>query len=204
MLRPIISVFLASSLFQAGFAAARPDLWLLSQEEEVAASASAEKALKDQDLWHGKIYLTNAEVIFDNRPIPPERYALLTFYRYQGDLAILVSIRLDKMIVAKVEPCPHMPTSLSSEEIAEAEKIARAHPEIKKVLARYKHLEKIEADVNVAHIVRPQAPGYQHRVARLCFRDAERNYLTSVPMVDVDLTTGEVRFDLIRGAHDKK
>jgi hypothetical protein len=204
MLRHIVAVFLASWLFQGAFAGAQPDLWLLTQEEYVAATAAAEKALKDQNLWYGKIYLTNAEVIFDKRPILPERYALLTYYRYEGDLAILVSIRVDKMSVAKVEPHPHMPTSLASEEISEAEKIARAHPDVKKALARYKHLEKIEVDVNVAQIISAQVPGYQHRVARLFFRDGKRNYLPNVPMVDVDLTIGEVRFDLIRGIHDKK
>jgi hypothetical protein len=51
--------------------------------------------------------------------------------------------------------------------------------------------------------VQPDVPGYQHRVARLFFRDGQRNYLQYVPIVDVDLTSGEVRLDLILNLHPK-
>jgi hypothetical protein len=164
----------------------------------------AEKAIKAEGLWRGKIYLTNTEVVLDAGTSPPARYALLTFYRYDGNLAILLTIALEKMNVVKLEAHPHMPTSLAPEEIAEAEKIARASPEIQKALARFKHLDKIEVDTVVAIITSQQVPGYHHRVARLFFRDSQRNYLQGVPMVDVDLTSGEVRFDVIRTAHEKK
>jgi len=176
----------------------------LTAAEQKAVPAAAEKALKDRDLWKGKIYLTNSEVVLDESVKPPQRYALLTFYRYEGNLAILVTVRLDKITVTNVESRPHMPTSLAPAEIAEAKKMAREHPEIQKALLRYKHLDKIEIDTIVAQIISPEVPGYHHRVARLFFRDEKRNYLAGVPMVDVDLTTGEVRFDLIRGMHDKK
>ncbi len=169
-----------------------------------AAEEAAEKALKDRGLWQGKICLTNTEVVTDNAADPPARYALMTFYRYDGNMAILLTVRLENMAVTSIETCPHRPASLAREEIAEAEKIARANPEIQKALARFKHLDKIEVDTVVAQIIDPQVPGYHHRVARLFFRDAKRNYLSGVPMVDVDLTTGEVRFDVIRGLHDKK
>jgi len=204
MPRAIIAVLLAISLLNPAFAGDTADPRELSHKEGQAVAAAAEQALKGSDLWKGKVYLTNTEVVFDNRAKPPGRYALLTFYRYDGNLAILVAIRLEKLTVTKIAAHPHMPTSLAPLEIAEAEKMARAHPDIKKALARYRYLDKIEVDTTAAQIIDPQVPGYQHRVARLFFRDAQRNYLPSVPMVDVDLTTGEVRFDVIRGLHDRK
>jgi hypothetical protein len=112
-------------------------------------------------------------------------------------------VRLSTMTVTDVQTFPHMPASLAPEEQVEAEKLARANPDVKKALAKYKHLDKIEVDATVALTVVPEVPGYHHRVIRLFFRDAERNYLQHVPMVDVDLTTGEVRLDLIVNLHKK-
>jgi hypothetical protein len=172
--------------------------------EAKAAQRAAETALRAKDLWKGRVFLTNTEDVVDQNTVPPLRCALLTFYRYEGNLAILVTIHLDKMSVANVQLRPNMPTSLAKEEIAEAQNIARAHPEIQKAMGRYKHLDRIEIDTIVAQIIKPDLPGYHHRVARLFFRDSERNYLAGVPMVDVDLTTGEVRLDLIRSLHSKK
>ena len=176
----------------------------LTSMESKAVLGLAENALRAQDLWKGKVVLTNTEVVVDHNADPSQRYALLTFYRYEGNLAILLVANLKKMTVTKVTTHPDMPTSLAREEIAEAQKIARAHPDIQKALTRYKHLDRIEIDTIVAQIIKPDVPGYHHRVARLFFRDAERNYLAGVPMVDVDLTTGEVRFDVIRGMHGKE
>jgi hypothetical protein len=175
----------------------------LTVAEHKAVSELAEKILKDRDLWKGKIYLTNVEVVLDHQPKPPQRYALLLYYRYEGDLGIRVTVHVGKMTVTDVQTHAHMPVSLTLEELAEAEKIARAHPDVKKALAKYSYLDKIEIDAMVAHIVQPDVPGYQHRVIRLFFRDAQRKYLQHVPMVDVDLTTGEVRLDLMVTLHKK-
>ena len=175
-----------------------------SAAEHEKVSVLAEKALKDRDLWKGKIVLTNTEVVLDSATTPPERIAILTYYRYDGDLGIVLDVDLKKRTITDVHEHPHMPTSLTAQEIAEADKIARGHAEVQKALARYKHLDRIEVDTIVAQIIDPEVPGYHHRVARLFFRDAKRNYLQLVPMVDVDLTTGEVRLDVIAGLHDKK
>jgi Cu2+-containing amine oxidase len=176
----------------------------LTAAEHEKVSALAEKALKDRDLWKGKIVLTNSEVVLDSATTPPERIAILTYYRYDGDLGIVLHVDLKKQSVTDVHKHPHMPTSLTAQEIAEADKIARGNAEVQKALARYKHLDRIEVDTIVAQIISPEVPGYHHRVARLFFRDAKRNYLQLVPMVDVDLTTGEVRLDVIAGLHDTK
>lgn len=175
----------------------------LTAAEQKSVLAAAEKAIKARELWKGKIVLTHSEVVFDQQPTPPERYVLLRYYRYDGNLVIAATVHVAKATVTDVQTHPHAPASLSPEEYDEAVKIARAHPEVKKALAKYSHLEKIEADALVAQITDPKIPGYQHRVVRLFFRDVQRNYL-QVPMVDVDLTTGEVRLDLIRKLHDSK
>ena len=184
-------------------AADPPSARELSAAEQKGIPDVTAQALKNQKLWQGKIYLTNLEVVLDHQAQPPERYALVSYYRYDGDLVILATVHLGKMTVTDVQTYPHMPASLAPAELVEAEKIARAHPEVKKALAKYKHLDKIEVDAIVAQIVQPSVPGYQHRVIRLFFRDAQRNYLQYVPMVDVDLTTGEVRLDLILNLHKK-
>jgi prolyl oligopeptidase len=170
----------------------------------MAAAAVAENALQTQGLWRPKTYLTKSELVVDQAAAPPRRYALLTYYRYEGDLAIQVTVQLEPPLVTQIEQHPHGPTSLTAAEMAEAERIARAQPELQRALARYSALDAVEADVVAARIIDPTVPGYQHRVARLFFRDRQRNYLQFVPMVDVDLTTGEARFDLIRSFHDKK
>jgi hypothetical protein len=174
------------------------------QNEKTLVQDLAEKALKDKGLWKGKIVLTGSEVLLDQAATPPIRHAQLTYYRYEGDLGIIVGINLHKKMVTEVQEHSHLPTSLTAEEIAEAARMARASAPVQKALANYKHLDKIEFDPVVAYIINPDVPGYHHRVARLFFRDSQRNYLQLVPMVDVDLTTGEVRLDVIAGMHDKK
>ena len=198
-----LAAFLTLQFSTKADAAAQPDPSELTAVEQKTLLNTAEKALKAGDLWHGKICLTNTEVVTDNAADSPARFALMTFYRYDGNMAILLTVELDKMAVAAIATHANRPASLAREEIAEAEKIARANPAIQKALARYNHLDRIEVDTIVAQIINPQVPGYHHRVARLIFRDGQRNYLSGVPMVDVDLTTGEVRFDVIRGLHDK-
>jgi hypothetical protein len=175
----------------------------LDATELKAVQELGEKALKDRGLWKGKVYLTNTEVVLDSGKTP-ERFAILTYYRYEGNLGIVMTINVAKRTMVNVQEHPNMPTSLTPEEIAEAEKIARADPNVKKALAPYQHLDRIEVDTCVAYIIDPGVPGYHHRVARLLFRDAQRQYLPRVPIVDVDLTTGAVRLDLFAGPHDKK
>jgi hypothetical protein len=201
MLLIALVLLLANPFLDGGHPGAQTELRDLTAAEMKSVVETANAVLHDRGLWHGKTYLTRTEVVLDNRSHPPARYALLTFYRYEGDVAILATICLDNLTVTRVAEHPHMPTSLAPEEITSAETLAREHPEIKKALARYKHLDKIEVDMIAAQIVDPGVPGYQHRVARLFFRDGQRNYLPRVPMVDVDLTNGDVRCDVIGPKH---
>ena len=176
----------------------------LTANEQQFVRDLGEKTLKDRGLWKGKTLLTTTEVVLDTGAKTPERYAILTYYRYDGNLGILVTVNLATKKVTNLQEHPDMPTSLTAEEIAEADKLARANADLQKALARYKNLDKIEADTTCAIIIDSSVPGFRHRVARMFFRDTKGNYLQLVPAVDVDLTTGAVRLDSIAGLHEKK
>jgi hypothetical protein len=102
--------------------------------------------------------------------------------------------------VLKVEAFPHMPTSLAPEELAVAEKLARAHPTVIKALAREPDSDKIEVDALVHYTTDEKAETYHHRVVRLFFRQG-RTYLLYGPVVEVDLTTETVRVEAREEAH---
>jgi hypothetical protein len=164
----------------------------LTTAEQATVRELAEQALKAKGLVKGKVYLTRIEVFRDTSAKTNQRNALVTHYHYDGDLAILTSINLGRKQVTKVETIPHLPTSLAPEELAAAEKCARADPEVRKALARYP--APLEVDALVVHTVVPNAPTFHHRVVRLTFRQG-REYLLYGPVVDVDLTTGTVRVE---------
>jgi hypothetical protein len=171
----------------------------LTAEERTAVRKLAEQALKARDLYSGKVYLTRIDVFADGGS--GERHAIAISYRYEGDLAILTHIDLGTMKVTAVEQVPHLPTSLSPEELAEAEKLARANREVARALAKYGPDAKIEVDAEIAITAVPDAPEYHHRVVRLFFRRG-RDYLLYVPNVDVDLTAGTVRVRPAGQGHD--
>ncbi|MCI0455496.1 MAG: hypothetical protein L0Z62_00785 [Gemmataceae bacterium] len=167
-----------------------PDSSPLSPAERAAVRELVEKDLKGRGLFRGKVHLTRIEVVPDNHEGTPRR-AIVTHYRYEGNLAILSSIDLDRRQVLEVEAVPHMPTALAPEERAEAEKLARAHVEVARALVRYRTL-KVEVDALAITTADEKAFGYRHRLVRLRFRQG-RDYLLYAPTVDVDLTTGQVR-----------
>jgi hypothetical protein len=173
--------------------------YVLTPAEKDMVQGLAELALKDRGLFQGKVVLTSLEVFRDSRDQVSDRRVLAIHYRYDGDLALLTSIDLGRKKVLRVQEVPHMPTSLAPEEFVLAEKLARADPAVAKILAGYGP-EKIEAD-SLAHFTAdPKAPGYQHRVVRLMFRQG-RTYLLYGPMIDVDLTTGQVRVEYRDARH---
>jgi hypothetical protein len=167
-----------------------PDPSQLPAAERAAVQGLVEKELKARGLFKGKVYLTRLEVLPDNHEGTP-RLAVVTHYRYDGDLAIQTSVDLDRRKVLDVETVPHLPTSLAPQELAEAERLARADAEVARALARYRNF-KIEVDAVLTTTVDKKAFGYRHRVVRLYFRQG-RDYLLYAPKVDVDLTAGKVR-----------
>ncbi|MBI3411509.1 MAG: hypothetical protein HY040_24540 [Planctomycetes bacterium] len=167
---------------------------VLTPDERQPTLELAEAAIKKAGLLKGKMVLTSSEVSYNRRRGKTERMALLTHYRYDGDVAIQTSIHLGKREVLKVEAVPHMPTSLALEELAVAEKLARAHPSVAKALAGEKDADKIEVDALMHYTTDEKSPSYQHRVVRLFFRQG-RTYLLYGPVIEVDLTTETVRVE---------
>jgi hypothetical protein len=172
----------------------------LTPAEEAAARDRAEQALKARDLFKGKIYLTRVEGFRDSAGKTPRRHAILTYYRYEGDLGILVSLDLDRKEAPAVEVIPHLPTSLTPQELAEADKLARANPEVARFLARYAPTVKIDVDAIVLFTDVKEAFGHHHRLVRLHFRQG-REYLLYAPTVEVDLTAGAVRVERNEKGH---
>lgn len=165
---------------------------VLTPAEKQFTLALAEKAIKDSGLEKAKLVFTGGEVFRNRRAGAIERMALLSHYRYDGDLTILTSIHLDRREVVKVEAVPHLPTSLAPEELRLAEKLARSHPDVLKALVREK--EPLEVDALMHYTADAKAPTYQHRVVRLFFRHG-RTYVVYGPVVEVDLTTETVRVE---------
>src|SRR5262245_26774995 len=90
----------------------------LTPAERAAVRELAERTLKDRGLFKGKVYLTRIEVFRDTSDKASERKAIVTHYRYEGDLAILTSVNVGRKEVIGVETIPHFPTSLAPEELA--------------------------------------------------------------------------------------
>src|SRR5262245_24893883 len=181
----------------AGAGGTAPDL-PLSVAERAAVRELVEKELHKRGLLKGKVYLTGIDVPPDNHPDSPRR-ALVTHYRYDGDLAILTAVDLDRRAVLSVDAVPHMPTSLAPEELAEAVRLAKESPEVARGLARYRGV-KVEVDASLTLCGDRDAPEFGHRLVHLYFRQG-RDYLLSAPKVEVDLTTGKVRVDRPDKAH---
>jgi hypothetical protein len=162
----------------------------LSPTEQAQVRQVAEEALKAKGLLQGKVFFTGLEVLLDGAAPTPGRRVLVQHYRYDGDLTLLTSIDLARKEVLQVEAVPHSPTSLAPEELERAERLARAHPEVKRALARHKGPTEVDALLIFTSV--RDAPTYNHRVVHLFFREG-RTYLLYAPIVEVDLTTETVR-----------
>jgi hypothetical protein len=176
-----------------------PALLELTDKERSIVVGLAESALRERGLLKGKVYLTRVEVFRDTADRESERNALVTHYRYDGDVTVFTSVNLGRRRVTSVQSEAHFPASLAPEELAEAEKLARAHPEVKRALAKYG--PGVEVDALLTYTADPKSPNYNHRVVRLFFRRG-RDYLLYGPGVDVDLTAGTVRAERVDRAHE--
>lgn len=136
-------------------------------------------------------YVTRVELYRDKEAEAKRisnRQALVTRYRYDGDLTILTIVDLTSREVTRVDSIPHLPTPLSPEEFEMAKDMALTNPEVEAALAPY--IEQLEVEPLVSRTFSEQDPLFGHRVVRLLFR-VGRNYLTK-PTVTVDLTAKKV------------
>ncbi len=140
-----------------------------------------------------KVYLIGVEVMRDKeaeRQKPPHRLALITHYQADGDVTILATVDLTTNKVIREEHIQNLATPLSQDEIDLAEKLARARPEVKKLLAP--HGDKVEVQALLSRAALRTDPAFGHRVVHLLFRVGP-DYLGT--RVAVDLTTDQATIE---------
>jgi Cu2+-containing amine oxidase len=191
-----ICTILQTGCTQLSVAASQPkQLELLDQltpEEEKQAGDLAEQAVTVKGLrTTGKLYVVEKELYRDKEAEEAgtrERKALVTHYRYEGDVGILTIVNLTKNQVMNVESVPHLATPFAPEEYELARKLGLAHPDVKEALAPYR--ERVTVEGLVTRTSAKEDPLYAHRVISLLFKIGD-DYLSG-PMVTVDLTTETV------------
>ncbi len=127
------------------------------------------------------------------------RFALVTHYRYEGDLTIQSAVDLEARTVFEVTATPAVPAPLAAEETDRARQLALAHPEVRSGLGQ--HLPPIQAGAPgyaiqslALHTTDPEDPIYGHRVVGVLFETPD-GYITGLDVL-VDLSTGAVTVEL--------
>ena len=165
----------------------------LTAEERAIAIQRAEESLRAKKLLPDrKTFLTfvqtHRNATLEKKGIF-ERHALLTYYRYAGDVGILVYVNLTRQKVESVEQLPHFLAPLAPAELARARELVLSEPRLRNVLQPLRDQLTIEA--LLTRIPDPKNPLFGHRLVHLLFRVGPR-YLTAQGLVLVDLTTEQV------------
>lgn len=123
------------------------------------------------------------------------RFALVTHYRYEGDLTIQSAVDLGAGTVFEVTATPAVPAPLAAEELDRARQFALGHPEVRSGLGQ--HLPALESGAPgyavqslALHTTDPEDPIYGHRVISVLFETPD-GYITGLEVL-VDLSTGVV------------
>jgi hypothetical protein len=157
----------------------------LTAEERALAFRLAEEAVAPLRT-RAPMYLVASELI---RPKADEgRQALITHYRYDGDLAILTTVDVARGRVVVLDTVPHLVVPVVAEEVERARELALADSRVSRAVERWRSELQVEAIQSRA--ASEADPLFGHRVVRLLFR-IRRGWLDD-PVVHVDLTTGRV------------
>jgi hypothetical protein len=176
----------------------------LTVEEGALAAKLAEQALRSAGLWTTmRMYLVDAVPYRDSVAEAQgtyERMALLTYYRYEGALAIAVFVNLAKQQLTAVKRLPNLEPPFSAEESALARRLVVADPQVKEALAPFP--ERVIVEPITSRHDSPADPLFRHRVVYFYFRVGPR-YLLRDRLVLVDLTTQTVILQPVsnRSAH---
>jgi hypothetical protein len=163
----------------------------LTAEERARAVELAGRALRERNLAaEGPIFVVDADLIRDKVAGSEEgrRGALVTEYRYNGDLAIITHVDLAEGKVLQVETVPHLPVPLAEEEFKRARQLALDDAVVRGALGS--KFDRVTVEALVTRPGSQRDPLYGHRLVRLLFK-VDRDYL-SQPAVLVDLTAGKV------------
>jgi hypothetical protein len=158
-----------------------------TRQEQQLALRAAEQSIKDRGLrTESPTYLVSVELVHEKHV--PDRQALVTHYRTEGDLTILTTVNLATGAVTHAEAIPHLPTALSKEEADAARRLTLLDTAVKADLAAVG--KGVELELMVTRPASSADPLFGHRLVRVLFRVGE-DYLHS-PVVVVDLTTSTV------------
>jgi Cu2+-containing amine oxidase len=165
----------------------------LTNEERTLAVRLAEQALKENKLFTDKkMYLTEARFNRDTASEIKgvfERLALLTYYRYEGDLTIEVFINLTRQQVLAVKQLQKLIPPISPEEFSLAKELVFNDPKLKDVLGPYR--DRLVVEPFTSRSESPEDPLFRHRVVYMLFRTGS-TYLVPESRVFVDLTAEKV------------
>jgi Cu2+-containing amine oxidase len=164
----------------------------LSDEERQRAVAIAERSAETARLLEaGRSVLADVELVRDKtleEAGRPDRLALVTHYRYEGDLTIETLVNVTRGRVLEVRTAEHRATPLSAGEVERAKTLAFDDPNVRAALDV--PAERILVEPLLTSAGSPDDPLFGHRVVRLLFM-VDRDYLAQ-PIVLVDLTDERV------------
>jgi hypothetical protein len=129
-----------------------------------------------------RVYFIKADRLPGPNADDPERRVNVIHYRYRGDETIITTVDLHTLEILKVDRYAHFPTGLAAEEVARAERLARAE----------ERLQPLFADGTVILEARPiqtateADPLFGRRLVQLLLR--ERGHYRAAPLILVDLT----------------
>jgi hypothetical protein len=171
--------------------AATREFRLTAAERQTAIRAAEQAITERQFRAEGPLYLVDAELVRGKAEGEQERasrLALITHYRYSGDVAIRTLVDAGSGRVLETEAIPHLPVPLAKEEFDRARELALADPRVRETLGA--EASRLRAEALVVRTADERDSIFGHRVVRLLFRRGQ-DYLTR-PIVLVDLTAGRV------------
>ena len=168
----------------------------LTDDERALAIRLAEQALKENKLFSDqKMYLTEVRANRDTAAEAKgvfERLAVLTYYRYEGDLTIGVYLNLSRGQALATKQLSNLSPPISPQEFLLAKELAFNDPRLKEALGPYRDRLIIEPFISRSGL--PQDPLFRHRVVYMLFRTGP-TYLLRELRVFVDLTTEKVTIE---------
>src|SRR5262245_1335973 len=138
-----------------------------------------------------RVYFIKADPLPGADADDPRREINVIHYRYQHDETIISRVDLHTLSVQNVETLRHFPTALAPEEVAHAERLARADARLHGVFAR----TPLTVEARPLQPASQAEPLFGHRLVQLLLRDGP-DYLTG-PDIVVDLSRDVVLFDEI-------
>lgn len=163
----------------------------LTAAERQQAVEIAERELTSRSLRaEGPIYVVDAELLRDKQS-DKRRLALITHFRYQGNLAIRTLVDLGDRQVLRVESSEDPQVPLAEAELKTAIDLTLADARVQAALGE----DRARVTVEGLRLLTsdPKDPLYGHRVLRMLFKVGE-DY-RNTPVAIVDLTTRRVSIE---------